>query len=287
MAGKRYLNANDYKLLVWLWRWKLVNVKMIIDKFYSDRSTSAALQQYYNIRKFGLINCHVCGMGKQMMVSLSEKGFKLICDGLPELEQKGFKSEHKVHDFLSSVFHGGGFGHELPDGIELITEQELRAINKYDLPDWVPDTSERRPDGFTRLRYGSEQKIFSHEVELSYKKIYRMKHIARYYNNTPSIDRVFWLVRKRIHGRTIEQHFSETKGIYREIHNFICLDEFAEKEWESVIFHGPDIHKTYKECLSTFGQLSIEKWASKVALNMSKTPYKSSGCVKFVRSHFS
>ncbi len=129
--------------------------------------------------------------GHKYVWTLSKAGYHSIRGRLPLLKEDGYQSENPGHDLLVTAFHLGEWAFHKPDGVELITEQELRRFQPHCHPTWVPDTDLHRPDGLALVQGPKEKTTIAFEVELSEKSAPDYAHVGRFYRFFPQIHLLF------------------------------------------------------------------------------------------------
>ena len=235
----------DSPLLEFLWQWKVSTTALLSKKFYPNRTAKKAYYRLRELEEGQFIKARRHPEKPKYVWVLAKKGFLTIRGRLPELKEEGYQSEHLGHDLLVTAFHLGDFTFEIPQNIELITEQQLRRYQPHSLPAWVPDTELHRPDGYSLVPSPNGKQIFSFEVEINEKSEADYKHAGRFYRHFSQITKVLWLVKTpaiaaRIHTRLLEANCDEGK------HNFVLCREFFECGWRAIISIGEDHGKTIK-----------------------------------------
>lgn len=195
MSTKTHLSQPvDIPILRHLWNWKVATTSGLHRKFFPTISGEAAYNRLYRMERAGYIQTQVDVTGRHHLWILTKKGFATIKGDLPPLKEEGFRSENPAHDLLVSTIHLGELLFGDPEGISLVTEQQLRRYKPEFYPPWVPKNSSHVPDGYWHLSKPSAHTI-ALEVELFQKGRVDYEKVARFYDNHPQISKILWIVR--------------------------------------------------------------------------------------------
>ena len=246
-----------------------------MERFFPERSAETAYGALRSLFKVGVIQQYCAKHGGQTAVTSTRKGFDLIIGRLPHLKENGFKIEAPCHDLFCTAIQLGDWMANEPLGGETFTEQQLRRYSTTVIPDWVPDCTDHRPDGFWKIPSRQGNSIHALEVELSTKTKREYLAISRFYKRHRTIDRIHWLVSSKSIGHRISEQLCHSESTGNTHHNFMEVNDYVKNEWNTSIFLGPDWPRTFKESLSTFSQLHVNNWGHKVALDLSKKPFNS------------
>lgn len=93
----------------------------------------------------------------------------------------GYKSENKEHDFWVTAIHLGDWLYQIPIGSALCSEQQLRRLHRDHYPEWVPKSTDHRPDGWWNINCGrpNNKSLIALEVELSRKSPIKIPNCRR------------------------------------------------------------------------------------------------------------
>lgn len=260
MQNKDVLKVSDRdrSILLFLWRWKVFTSAALTLKFF-EGSTIVAYNRLRLLEKAGFIRSVVCDQGNKNVVwTLDRLGFLFVRQYLPSLKEEGYASEAPLHDLISAAFHLGEWIAELPEGVELVTEQELRRNEPQNYPDWVPDLSGRRPDGLWLIPAPESKKIFALETEITRKNPKDYGPIASFYRDQPLIARVFWLTNSLSQARRLHLEFEKVTPDRYLKHNFLTFDDFRLSGWNAPIVFGFEAGKPFHFALRAGQELKSE-----------------------------
>lgn len=249
--SKIKLGPSDYKCLKFLWRWKLCTTALVKHAIYKEKTYYRTYRRLRDLAHAKLITALMSTDGTRFVWSLSEKGFDLLADHLPELETKGFRSENRDHDFWVTAIHLGEWLDAVPKNCDLMSEQQLRHFKMSEYPEWVPKTSTHRPDGWWNINNGKpqNQSLVALEVELSRKSPARYKDVGVYYSKTVKPYQVIWVATNHKEISFIEETIRSSSVSNGEEQSFLTIDQYIQKQWQSQIEKGKNQGKTLLEIL--------------------------------------
>ena len=111
-------------------------------------------------------------------------------------------------------------------GISISTEQQLRRLDRSELPSWLPKRLTHRPDGYWRLPTMNGHRIIALEMECSGKGQRPYVSAGEFYNRSAEIDSVLWIVQDAGVAARIVRVFQGCHAGFRDIHNFVRLGDF-------------------------------------------------------------
>jgi len=286
-TNQQLLTGRDFRVLEFLWKWKVCTTAALSLKFFNG-SAIVAYNRLRTLKKAGFIRGLSLSLQEKKYVwTLNQKGFVQLSEHLPALQQVGFASEALEHDFLSTSLQLGEWLVELPSGVEMVSEQELRRNFPSHLPNWVPDLDGRRPDGLWYLPYKERKVVMALEVEISFKDLRDYGPISYFYRDNDKISRVIWLVRKQAHIDALLKRFEEATPERYKRHTFILLDDFLSLGWGATLRGGFEEGKSLRYLLHV-GQLpegeealkAKDKFYVSSLLDTRICPFKSTKCGK-------
>lgn len=244
MSRKRLfsISEDERSILYFIWRVKVASTAAIYLRFESDFKWRqfTAYERLLILKKKGCLDTRSDGSGDFRVWTLTTKGFKTIQHKLFALKEDGFGSESVTHDlFVLAAHYGDWLPKEAAPDVRFVTEQELRRIDDADLPKWARPLQMHKPDGAWYFPEAKIKMLYALEVELSRKRQIEYKALGAFYSEEKSISSVLWIVQSKGHARSIVEAFQSTSDAYRNIHNFVLLDEFKNSGWASKIFFGP------------------------------------------------
>lgn len=260
-----FLTDRAIQMMQYIWKWKIAStasIHEVINKTASPYSTYKTLDR---LERNGFIEARVEFAERFYVWQLTERGFHSIKNYLGELKEDGYLSENHRHDRLVQAFHLGEWAtHQFPI-VNLFTEQEMRRREVADYPDWVPQTSEHRPDGYTRID-GQNPTTVAFEVELSAKNVQKYEPILRFYRTARLVNRVLWLVDSPSIKDTILRAKACTKDDSHNFHLFVDLDDYVKNGWDATVVNERseklfNMREFYKGiCGDTYRDILGKQW---------------------------
>jgi hypothetical protein len=252
MSKQKYFSLSDDErsILQFLWRVKVAASSAIFLRFESDFhwKEGTAYKRLLILRRKGYVDRRGDASVEFRVWTLTAKGFKAIQHLLLPLKEEGYGSESVTHDLYVLAVH---YGEWIPKGaapdVRFVTEQELRRTDEAELPKWAKPFQSHKPDGIWYFPESAAKTLFALEVEISRKRTLEYAALGAFYSEEKSVRSVLWIVQGKSHASSIVAAFQSTANTYRDIHNFVTLDDFKKSGWDSVIFFGPNagmsIHK--------------------------------------------
>ena len=271
--SKFSITDDDFKLLTNLWRWKILTTSMIHSSAYSHRSLSACYKRLNRLECYKYIESFSSRDAKRWFWQLTDKGYRVLNFDESEIKQNGFKSEHKDHDFLVTLFH---FGIEqtllLNSNSAIYTEQELRRIEIENYPDWVPHTKQHRPDGYFKLdrSLSNDKSLVAIEVELNLKSAQKYFDLGQFYSDTLAIHQVLWLVKTETDAQFILNNLKKGSSQKETEHSFIILSQWFDQLWQTKIFIGKKQNQNIEFVIGTIQEPSTGSVPDKVLFEFRK-----------------
>ena len=282
----------DIPLLLFLWRWKIASTKALHYRFFNKLKLSTTYHRLYLLKKAGFIQIQTTLSGQNSVWCLDKKGFLVSKDYLPTLKEEGYKAEHMRHDLICQAIHLGDFLKQAPSNIELVTEQELRRVEREYLPDWLPYKTEHRPDGYWYCH--QRKKTLALEVELHQKTTDRFTETIEFYADHKSIDRIIWLLSSLSLQRKIQSVIERVDSADLFRHYFLDLSLFLKRFWAAEIRNGLNSSFTLQDFLWEGHKMHIQdryKTSTKQAQDRHKTSTKQAQnrhklyCASFILDH--
>jgi hypothetical protein len=229
-----YITPRDKLMMQYIWRWKIASTTSIHEAVNRTASAYSTFKTLEKLEKNKFIESRF-EIGERFYVwQLTEFGFRSIKNYLGELKEDGFLSENHRHDRFAQAFHLGEWAtHQFPN-VVFYTEQEMRRRDPIDYPSWVPQTSEHRADGYTRIVGHKKPVTIAYEIELSLKNVQKYEPVLRFYRTTRFVDRVIWLVESPIIMETILRAKTCIKDDSTNYHLFVDLNDYIKNGWDAV-----------------------------------------------------
>ena len=232
------ITERDYKILRFLWKWKMVSTQALAKRFFPEVQAYSAYRRLLHLEADNYIESFVVNGRFHEAWGLKEKGFKYIKPYLGELKSTGFKSANPHHDYLASAFHLGEWLLHQPKNSQTFSEQQLKSYPEDLWPFWVPKSTLHRPDGYSIYQVDNTRSIIAFETELSLKASHRYESIFTFYTHQSAIDYVFWLIDSQSTLSALKKHFKKFQLSEWSKHQFLILAEFQKKGWRASFMEG-------------------------------------------------
>jgi hypothetical protein len=276
----------DIGILMFLWQWKAATTAMLGMRFYGSDKSTGIYQRLSRLEKGGYIQTRCGNRGQHFAWTLSGRGFQVIEGRLPKLVENGFKSENLGHDLLVSAIHLGDWVAGIPHGCGVFTEQQLRRLPESEYPDWVPQTTRHRPDGYWKVLGGDKPRVIALEVELCRKADRDYKAVAEFYQAWKRIYRVIWVVENPKDAAALATKFKSMAEGDGDYHNFITIDQIVNSGWQAIVLHGKDQGSSLADLLYDSTMTRPKQVIGMSLMNASKAPYRTAGYAVFAPSDF-
>ena len=286
---RRPLMQTDFLLMKKVWIWKLLSYPLASQMVFPNISKLGSYRKIRRLVKEGyLVEREVSRLGMDV-IQLSKKGFDCIKFDMSEMRQLRFAAQSVDHDYITSVFQLGEFVHGVPKGVELLTEQQLQAVDTTLLPSWTPKSYDHIPDGYIHFEAGEIKKTIAIEVELNYKSPIRYLKMGHYFDmNHEKVDVVLWLCDRVALAQFISDQLYRSNLRNFEVHNFVLLSDFRSLGWDAQSRSGSAKGQSIKEIYLANGyqnpvQSLVNPWSEKtknVFFNFRKSPNISNVCAK-------
>lgn len=250
--SKFQITDDDFQMLNFLWRWKLLSTSVIHHASYPKRSVEKCYRRLRKLESQKFIESFPSMDRSVSLWQLTERGYKLVnLDGI-DLSQIGFRAENPEHDFWVSVIHLGAWLNSQPPNSDLYSEQQLRRIELSSYPNWVPHTKQRRPDGWWKidLNQSNDKSLIALEVEFSKKTTAAYSEIGEFYSNVINVHQVLWVVKTIADGHYIHKYLKAGSSTEASEHSFVLLSDFIQSQYQAKIFLGKDNKKSLNEILN-------------------------------------
>ncbi len=254
--SKYFMLSQDVEIpiLYFLWRVKVASTSALFFRFEKDFSWKAktAYQRLFILKKKGCINTKSDESGNFKVWTLTAKGFQAIKTKLLALKEEGYASESLTHDlFVLATHYGEWISRSDTKDVRFLTEQELRRIESSDLPAWAQTLQSHKPDGVWYFPETINKNTVALEVELSRKRQTEYESLGLFYSEEANVHSVIWIVQSQGHANTMRSAFQQKTISYRDIHNFVLVDDLKKMGWASQIFLGPNQNSTLRNFLES------------------------------------
>ncbi len=232
------VTERDYKVLRFLWKWKVLSTSALATKFFCQSEPRTAYRRLIALERSGYISSVRLQQRFHEVWQLSDKGFRFIREQLGDLASVGYKVEYVEHDFLASAFHLGEWLTLQPEYTQNYSEQQLRRYPADLWPNWVPQSTLHRPDGYSLYFQGEQPVVVAFEIELSVKSKVRYQSVVAFYDSLPSIQFVFWLVDSKNTMQALSNTFKKFQMRDYDKHHFVLLSDFRKSGWRAPFVKG-------------------------------------------------
>ena len=237
--GKRgpsvQITPRDLSMMKYIWRWKIASTASIHEAINQTSSPYSTYKILDRLEKNCFLECRFELTERFYVWQLTELGFHAIKAHLGDLKEDGYLSENHRHDRLVQAFQLGEWStHQFPQ-TQFFTEQDLRRRELADYPDWVPHTTDHRPDGYTKMTGHKKPWTVAYEVELSAKNVQKYEGILRFYQMARMVDRVMWLVGSDHIRDTILRAKQCIKEDSANYHVFVDRVDFEKFGWDAEV----------------------------------------------------
>lgn len=244
------ITERDYKILRFIWKWKAVSTMALAQRFFPDVHPFSAYRRLLLLKSDDYIGLSVVNGRYHEVWVLKEKGFRYILPHLGDLQSQGYKSANYHHDFLASAFHLGDWLLNQPNQSQTYSEQQLRCYPPDLWPDWVPQSTLHRPDGFSIYERDGKRMTIAFEAEFSPKAIKRFERVVTYYDSQETISLVLWLVDSKNTLNALKRNFQKFQMRQSAKHHFILLSDLKLRGWLAPIIDGQHKGRTLSHFLS-------------------------------------
>lgn len=272
-------NELDIPILLHIWKFKIASTQAIRHFLFKDSSLYAIYRRLYRMEKSKYVEVNFAKRGKHQFWTLTKLGYEAIEDLLPQLKEKGFKSESPMHDLIASAIHVADHDYCKTNNIRIFTEQELRRIDTNFYPENIPRTDRHRPDGYWITGSSKEPKLIALELELSQKINDSYESTGDFYSDYPQIDSVLWVVIRKGMISGMQKHLDIGSNQADSCHNFIILSDFMMHGWQTKISYGKDKGKTIYQLLGKHEENFRQTFSYKYILDTRKYPRNSTVCL--------
>lgn len=274
---------DDLLCMKWLWRWKLLSTRAINAGIHKSRTLEKTYRRLMQLEDAKYIQPYWSRDGKRCLWMLADKGYHLLNQNYPNQFCDGYKTENPNHDFWVTAVHLGDWLAERPNGMDVMTEQEIRRLSLEEFPEWIVKSKRHRPDGYWRISNDTdrEKSVIALEVELSKKTPDSYQSIAEFYSGYNLFRQILWVVKSEGDIRYIRKHLESGLKHDDKIHSFTTIRQFAELGWQAKILAGELKDKTINDLLRQQGVIAPSMPTSHCLLDLRKYPVKSKTLPKF------
>jgi hypothetical protein len=271
------ITGDDFKLLQFLWKWKLSTTVIINKAVFKDRSANRCYRRLRSLEENKYIESIFSRDRMVCLWQLTDKGYQeLNFDGI-EISQRGYKAEHPEHDFWSSLIQFGIWIDHVPKNSDLFSEQQLRRFEIESYPKWVPHTKQHRPDGWwkTDLAKSNKESLIALEVEMTRKPSSSYYEVGDFYSNVIDVQQVIWIVRSESDANFILKNMIAGSSTNASEQSFLLFSQFIKDQWSAPILIGKNKGKSIREILDSQRNNAQSLMTQHCLLDTRKTPLES------------
>ncbi len=249
------ITKRDIRILLFLWKWKVISTAGIAAKFFPNAQKISAYHRLKRLYNSKYIRKEFVNWNCEFAWKLTKKGYNKIYDYLPEQTDKsrGYGGEHPRHDFLVSAFHIGDWLISNPKGTGLVSEQLIRRQVPKLLPNWVPRTDFHTTDGYWFLRRNGKESIVALEVELTQKAPEKYKSLRTFYNSMKNINYCIWVMKSKGFAARLLKILNDDEDSLPDKHQFLLADDVAVFNWEAKIILGSKAGISFSDFMKDLG----------------------------------
>jgi hypothetical protein len=249
--SKVLISAREEELLFFLWRHRVSTFQTLHRLFFSSTGTETAYNRLRRLRKADFVRVERTERKGKVIWCLGERGFRFLESvRLSDLKSKGYRPNSRTHDLLVMCALLGDWYKAAPDGVSVVTEQELVATEPSSIPLKTLESFRHRPDGLWVTNDGREASAVALEVEISVKSIARYEETCSFYGGFHFIENVIWIVPDRALARKI-QALAAAGAMPREgQHLFVLLEDFEASLWNTRFLNPSLKNKSMSDFLS-------------------------------------
>jgi hypothetical protein len=231
---KTVISQRDEELLLFLWRHRVSTFQTLKSLFFPNTGNETVYNRLRKLRSVDYVSTDFIEHKGKTVWCLGERGFRFLDSyRLPELKTKGFRPKNRYHDLLVMSALLGDWYKKLPDGVDIVTDQELLTCEPGCLPAKLYSQFKHRPDGIWVKPHGREISAVGLEVEINAKAESRYEDICSFYGGFHFIEYVIWVVPERSLAKKILR-IAAAGALPREGHHlFILLEDFEKHIWSA------------------------------------------------------
>ena len=248
----RHLHELDKKILHFLWRWKVANIRTLREALSPGQNHNTFNKRIRKLEKNKLIEAQRIFIPNMTLWRLTEIGFQVIRESLGPIRTTGTQSASPYHDAMVLAFQMGNWVWEDDQKPQFVTDQELIQYGLDDLPKGMPDLSGHRADGYSFVLFENEPSALAIEVELHAKSVSRYQNVIRWYGLERKVARVLWLVGDDLVISQMNKARIEEQNKEEDLHVFVRLEDYLKTGWDAACTN--DCSKSLGTLREIYGQ---------------------------------
>lgn len=248
--SKVIITAREVELLFFLWRHRVATFQTLRNLFYPETGNETAYNRLRRIRDADFIQTGCNEKNGKTIWCLGDRGFRYLESiRLPELKSKGYRPNSCYHDLYVMAALLGEWYKILPEGIAIVTDQELLTTELSCIPPKIQEAFKHRPDGMWVKTHGKEPSAISLEMEITCKSEARYDEICSFYGSFNFIENVIWIVPDRALAKKIQKSALACAMPKDGQHIFVLLEDFESKSWAAKILNSSMSDKSLSDFL--------------------------------------
>ena len=275
---RRCSEFTDQDLLLFVWKWKVVSMAMLIFNFSRNASESGVYRKVRNLMKAGHLQYVFLETLNGFGVSLTKSGFSKVQKNIDYLEKVAFRSEAPLHDYISAAIHFGLFEIHKSFFHSLITEHEIQNLALSNLPVSAPKTRVHCPDGYLIAGVNPASGVIAIEIELSAKEESRYTQLAEFYSKYSNLFGI-WIAKTRTIAINIEDALKSNSVLNGKRHLIYEWENLVKNDWNAQSTFGAAIGTRLSEIVQSNYLKNSSESEPRLTLSMllstKKSPYQS------------
>jgi hypothetical protein len=250
--SKIVISQREVELLFFLWRHRVATFQTLAQLFYPTTGNETVYNRLRRIREGDFIQTGFNERNGKTVWCLGERGYRFLESvRLPELKSKGYRPNSCYHDLYAMAALLGDWYKAIPDGVDVVTEQELLTTELSCVPPKIQEAFKHRPDGLWVKTRSNEPSAIALEMETTGKSEARYDEICSFYGSFNFIETVVWIVPDRALAKKIQKSALACAMPKDGSHIFILLEDFESKLWAAKFLNSSMSEKSLSEFLSS------------------------------------
>jgi hypothetical protein len=254
--SKVVISKREKDLLLFLWRHRVATFQTLRQLFFPSTGNETVYNRLRRLRSADFVRTAQNEANGKTVWCLGDRGFRFLeAVFLPELKSKGYRPNSCHHDLYVMAALLGDWYETTPEGVVMVTEQELLTTEVACIPPKTQEGFKHRPDGLWVKTFSKDPCAISLEVETNGKSESRYDEICSFYASFHFIENVVWIIPNIALARKIQRSASACAIPKEGLHIFTLLEDFESKLWDAKILNPSMKDKS----LSDFLHQSFEK----------------------------
>lgn len=274
------ISDRDHQMIEFLWRHRVATFRTLYTLFYKKIKMRTCYNRLDKLRRQGFVLTRGIDGSLNRYWGLDRRGMAYLANTNGEIyKTMGFVPQSLTHDHFVSCVLLGDWYCKPPEGVTIITEQELLALDLSGVAPGLQNDKGRRPDGLWRFEIGPEKKFVALEVELHAKTDNDYVEIIKSYDNHYGIQKIIWVVEGPNLLKRIFNLVHTHSTLKPHDHLFLIASEVKKCLWQAKIKNDQYREITLEQYLSGFithPQRAPMNTLSNTPMNWVRTPQECS-----------